>query len=591
MDTLTQLSRFLSLSHLFLLLQFLFSFLFPKVTDLIQGIQLGMVDGENALTYVTTNLDFSVTSALVSSTGGIEYTPLPQENALGSKSMQPKITLGPLGLSACEYNNGYAFMSVLKWSNNPFEGSAFVTSPLLRVASESSSAPAEITAQHTMSSGVKGSRVTYAHNVSQVPLYTISLPFSREQEFNFSAMNSSYSFPGQRRSNFTIPKCIQHVGVSYISCKHCNISSFTNFNVTYSCFDIFQLCPSSNAKRRLLDEESKTGRGRLGDEEVYKDSYPDSDRHRVIGRAHSRNSKRARSLDDSSSGSSAASMAEQGSTYGTLVQSVISELSDVLSNNPFNLDIRKCKIVLGFTLGLSTFIILMLTYLLRLDYHESLDKKYVMKEREADVRRLIIDDLKKGGKGDLVASYQEYSRQSKDNRRANGSIMGSTAISGKSNTFITGKSSFCVSESPMHRDKHVNVPPTSLHAGTTSSSSNSSSCMVECRTNSNHDPDEAHTTQAIITEFMYKLFPGHSIFSGKRNLMKIIFLNHDYLRMFAGSDLRKSRTIRFLSLLSVVLPFIFTDTVFFGIYFPSNSVCAAKINKVQCYFNAEVSMM
>lgn len=563
------------------------------MNDLIQGIQLGMVDGENALTYVTTNLDFSVTSALVSTTGGIEYTPLPQELALGSKSMQPKITLGPLGLSACEYNNGYAFMSVLKWSNNPYEGSAFVTSPLLRVASESSSAPAEITAQHTMSSGVKGSRVTYAHNASQVPLYTLSLPFSREQEFNFSAMNSSYSFPGQRRSNFTVPKCIQHVAFSYISCERCNISSFTNHNVTYSCFDIFQLCPHSSAKRRLSDRESKTDRDGLGNE-VNNDSYLDSDRHRVLGRAHSRYSKRARSLDDSSSGSSTASMAEQGSTYGTLVQSVISELSDVLSNNPFNLDIRKCKVVLGFTLGLSIFIILMLTYLLRLDYYESLDKKYVMEEREADVRRLIIDDLKKGGKGDLGVSYQEYSRQSKSNRRANGSIMGSIVISGKSNTFNTGKNSFCVSESPMHRDKHVNVPPTSLHAGTTSNSNNSSSCMVECRTNSNHDPDEAHTTQAIITEFMHKLFPGHSIFSGKRNLMKIIFLNHDYLRMFAGSDLRKSRTIRFLSLLSVVLPFIFTDTVFFGVYFPSNSVCAAKINKVsvvQCYFNAEVSTM
>jgi hypothetical protein len=115
--------------------------------------------------------------------------------------------------------------------------------------------------------------------------------------------------------------------------------------------------------------------------------------------------------------------------------------------------------------------------------------------------------------------------------------------------------------------------------------------MVECRTNSNHDPDEFHNTRAVITEFMHKLFPGHSIFSGKRNLMKIIFLNHDYFRMFAGSDLRKSRTIRFLSLLSIVLPFIFTDTVFFGIYFPSEAVCAANNNEVsvaQCYVTSKL---
>jgi hypothetical protein len=560
------------------------------VNDLILGIQMGMVSGENAVSHVTANLQFTVTSNLISSTGDTEYAPMPSEHSYRIRSMQPKITLGPLGLSACKYTNGYAYISVLKWSNNPYEGSSSVKSPLLRVSSDSDAEAEDTSRQYSLSSGVKGHRVTYAHNASQVPLYTLNLPFSREQQFNFSSMNSSFSFPGQRRSNFTLPICTQYIGDSYIPCRHCNISTFTNDNVTYNCFDISQLCPYSSPKRRLLYGR-KRETDRVGERVVDEASYTGSDRHRVMNRADNSNKQRARWLADSGSGTSSSSMAE-ASTYGTLVQSVISELADVLSANPFKLDIRKCKVVLGFTLSLSVFIILMLAYLLRLDYYETLEKKYVMKERGAEVRRQIIDDLKSGGKGDLGVSYQEYSQKSKENRRANGSIMGSIIIPGRRNTFIPGHAtlgrengSFRSSESPMHLDKHIPLPR-SIQAG-----SSSSSCMVECRTNSNHDPDEVHNTRAVITEFMHKLFPGHSIFSGKRNLMKIIFLNHDYFRMFAGSDLRKSRTIRFLSLLSIVLPSIFTDTVFFGIYFPSEAVCAANNNEVsvaQCYVTSKL---
>jgi hypothetical protein len=555
-----------------------------QVSDLIQGIQLGMVSGENAVSHVTANLEFSVSSNLISSTGDTQFTASYLERSSGIRYLQPKITLGPLGLSACKYGNGYAYMSVLKWSNNPYGGSTSVKSPLLRVSSETDAESEDTSEQYSLSVGVKGNRVTYTHNASQIPVYTITLPFSHEQSFNFSAMNSSFSFPGQSRTNFTLPLCIQHIGLAYVPCNHCNISSFTNENVTYNCYDVSQLCTSWSPKRRLQD----------GERDTYSmvDRVVDSDRHRVLDRAGDRDRRHARSLSGSDSGTTA--MVTQASTYGTLVQSVISELSDVLSNNPFTLDITKCKVVLGFTLGLSTFIILMLAYLLRLDYYETLDKKYVMKERFAEVRRQMIDDLKSGGKGDLGVTYQEYSQKSKESRRANGSIMSSIIIPGKRNNFIGGQgdnspgrvnSSFVSSESPMHYDKHVTLPPSSLHVDGSSSSSSSSSvssgsCMVECKTITNHDPDETYTTRAVITEYMHKLFPGHSIFSGKRNLMKIIFLNHDYFRMFAGSDLRKSRTIRFLSLLSIVLPFIFTDTVFFGIYFPSNSVCAANINKV-----------
>jgi hypothetical protein len=44
------------------------------------------------------------------------------------------------------------------------------------------------------------------------------------------------------------------LGVAYVACSGCNISSYTNSNVTYSCYDISQLCPSrSISVRRNLE--------------------------------------------------------------------------------------------------------------------------------------------------------------------------------------------------------------------------------------------------------------------------------------------------------------------------------------------------
>jgi hypothetical protein len=64
------------------------------------------------------------------------------------------------------------------------------------------------------------------------------------------------------------------------------------------------------------------------------------------------------------------------------------------------------------------------------------------------------------------------------------------------------------------------------------------------------------------------------------NALNIIFVNHVYLKMFAGSSLKLSRTVRFLDLVSLVLVCIFVDTVFFGVFFHIDSPCARLFTKV-----------
>ena len=83
---------------------------------------------------------------------------------------------------------------------------------------------------------------------------------------------------------------------------------------------------------------------------------------------------------------------------------------------------------------------------------------------------------------------------------------------------------------------------------------------------------ETVVTTAIVTEFMFKLFPGRSIFIKKKNLWGIVGVQHKYFPMFAAFTVTQTRTIQFLNVLSFLLTKIFSATVFFGIFYPAHSV-------------------
>ena len=83
----------------------------------------------------------------------------------------------------------------------------------------------------------------------------------------------------------------------------------------------------------------------------------------------------------------------------------------------------------------------------------------------------------------------------------------------------------------------------------------------------------------VVAEFLHNLFPGQSIFTKKRNAFDIISANHDYSRMFAPSLIR-SRTVRFIRSTTYLLVCVFIDTIFYSLYYPSNSICNQMVDKV-----------
>ena len=524
------------------------------VSALIQGVQLGMASGEVPVTLVSPNVQVAVSSALITKSGNSAFESPGTASQLAYGAIQPKITLGPVGLSTCSFKGGYAQLSVLRWISNPYTASTAVKSPLLRITVASQAAA--ITTSTTVTNQVQGNKVVFA--LPGVPAYYIALQFSSKQQFNFSAISSNTTATTRGKSNFTLPACTLYNGNAYVSCKGCNISSYTDFNVTYGCYDISQLCPSTTIKRSLKysDHEST---GNLIEE-------TDEDEDQELGEPAdaeywtNRQERNLGPIDDDASTPSVS-----GSTYGVLLQSIGAELSNVLSSNPFKLNVAESIVVLTFVGCLGGFIILMLIYLLRLDDDEQLYKIYVKRGADAAARKSLEDDLKNGGKGDLSSTFTEYlNTQNKElkSRRSIIRVLHRSPIGGTYKKGVKDQYNSMKGEDPSTTDDDDDQSHS--HGDLFSSNKNVGQ----------------HATSAVVTEFASNLFPSGSIFKKKWNTINSIFVHHNYFAMFAGSKLNQSRTIRFLHLVALVLTSIFVDTVFFGIYFPGNSTCSLMTDKV-----------
>ena len=272
------------------------SFLYDVTTvafSLIRGIQLGMASGQDPVFLVTPIIQLFVTSTLIFTSSDKTFTPPASEKQLANGSILPKITLGSDGLKGCGAINEYAQLSVLQWSINPYANSTAVqtqVTPILSFAYANQVAAGDVQSYSRVLSQLRKSSVDIS--LARNPAYYLSLQYSSVLNYNFSAISGQKAAVTRGLHNFTVlvPACVLYNGSAYGPCENCALSSFTNYNVTFKCFDITQLCPSNSARRRLKDEDIEV--------------YP------------------VYSL-----------------SYCAVLQSVEAEFHDVLSSNPFKLDL------------------------------------------------------------------------------------------------------------------------------------------------------------------------------------------------------------------------------------------------------------
>jgi hypothetical protein len=575
------------------------------VNALVKGVEVGMAAGEIPIKLITPNIQLTIESSLLTNIGNTTYAipPTPSQTAYGA--VQSEIILGPQGLSYCPKMGSYAQLAVLQWSTNPYAASRPVLSPLLRFSSVVQADSATVMKGNGMKAGQSSFSdiSTYidssadspsrTRNVLQTnntydlpgnPAYLLLIQFSSPRNFNFSAA-ANYTSRGviKARSNYSIPVCTQYdsVRAAYVPCQGCDISSYTNYNVTYSCYDISQICPSGVVRRRLqgADEhfnyhyDSEQEERESEREDMQSDDDDDDGeggRERGGGRGYSRALEAA---DEDNAEATSMSPA----TYGMLSQAVVAQLSSVLSSNPFASDLTQSKTVLVFVGCLTGFIGLVLIFLSRKDRTEKMEKKYLRSQTNMRARKLLEQDIKHGKKGDRGVLYHGYLSQFKREVQKSSSWVTWIAHTARCGYLHAFKRTVVTKSA--HRKA---VFPTFLDNDYVFEKDEDEDFYND--NNNEYDDNNVRTeksyrSEAVFTEFMHKLFPGHAIFSKKTSALFIIAVNHDYLKMFGGSTMTHSRTVRFIELVSVVLVSLFVDTVFFGVFY-SPASCTQYDTKV-----------
>ena len=671
-----------------------------------------MAQGENAINFVTKNIHLCVTSSLVSDTQNsrLKIPASPDEMAYGV--LPTTLTLGPNGLSDCPDIGDYTQVSVLLWMTIPFANSSVCQTPMMTIgtvkqSSENTPKTSDNNTDNDTANNLKSSGQRY--RISGIPAYTLTIQFPKKEDFNFTAaVNFTNSKRSTSRVNFTMPACTKYNGVSYESCKGCNVSSYTNYNVTYTCFDVRQICPVTTGSlygRRNLHENNNENENKNEENgnKIYNENesnYGNENRNGVIkninnGRKRKLSHNRNRILDTT--------ITPTANSYSVLTDSIFAEVKNVITINPLNLDLDKSKVVLSFVGCFTGFIFIMLVYLVQRDRTEKIQKIYVKTENEKLARKLLEEDIKNGKRGDHGAIYQNHLSACKSAMIKNSGIVKSLQRTAMSNSVLyfkglfirkkqykdgaiypsnyvkpnnkdtipgmeskedDGSGNFSFDNNDNRNSLRMNLSPKinkypskkNLNSNITSgdtydsfdtdrlndiinkhnnNNNNYSNYNMQYNPNNNihknkiynnnkdknddnmnnknytnkdnnyfndYDYDDeyiydenddsnayynngatanrqSYRAGAVIVEFMQRLFPGHAIYKNKTNALYIIALNHDYFKMFAGSTMTRSRTIRFLDLVILVLVTIFVDTVFFGVFFPVNA-CELNIDQV-----------
>jgi hypothetical protein len=401
-----------------------------SVANLLKGVSGTTVAGQAPVPLVSPNVRVAVNNAQQSSLNGAGLEPPSTDAEAAYGAPQPKVGLPDSGFSQCGLPTGanYAKLSTMQWGSNPYADSAKIKSPILRFSNSKVSAPKTSLLTPTGRRGLKlTSRVV---NLLATPIYYITLQYSAKQNMNFSQDLTKKPKRGTK-SNFSLPKCQINTGTAYIDCYKCNVSSYTNTNVTYGCFDITQLCPpgSSLAKkavaRRHLSVAEYSDYERVLEREFDAEEMTLQDRDRMLFDGDWRTrlptesemvfreeeerfsrtiDQRRRNLagddgqgdDDGANGDPSAAASNAISNFGALLAAIMAQLAATLSSNPFALDPSKSVPILTFISVLGFVLIGGFTGFLRWDTYDHNYEIYV-KEAHAQARRQqVADNLKKG---------------------------------------------------------------------------------------------------------------------------------------------------------------------------------------------------
>lgn len=571
------------------------------VVGMTQGTMKTMVVGQAPVSLVTGNVRLTVKNDLVSLLLNAELSPPRTTSESVYGSVQPKIKVVGNGLSYCSGKSAYAQVSTLQYGTNPHAGSTALQTSMLQFTSTITTQVPKKTTK-TKKAPFASSEIV-ADVIALAPAYYIILQYATTRNFNLSIQAKPYD----KHLNVTLPECTlyDYDKAKYVSCSNCNISSYTNHNATFGCYNIRNLCPAIGSKRRLTssgdnDEDNGDDDGDIEDnvdnydkkikdnkfDEDFADYYHSRASQLIFEERKGSYSTGRRNLigDDEyqpSADDGPASADDQftsknqatGSEFGSVLNAIGAELGSILSQNPFAIDLSKATPILSFVGSLAGFLLIGLVFFLRWDKDDRHKIVYLYEEKLRVSRLKIQDDLTKGGNG--IHFAKERRKEFESTQRAIKSM---------------NKSFFNLSRGTL------NSPSEQYPQHCSQVSFLSDDIISE---EESTDPlDHPLATTVLVADFTHKVLPTmYTLNKGElhyergrykiksnttADTLRTLLKTHYLSAMWYGSSMRISRTLRFLELMRVVLMGLFIDTVIYGVYFPSDATCEKFETKSTC---------
>ena len=412
-------------------------------SGLTSGTLQTMVAGQAPVPVVTDNVRATMNYELVSAQNNAALGPPQTDAEAAYAAPMPKFRFVGDALKLCNFPGGYSQLSTSNYGSNPNPGSEAIKSPLLAIGSTATTTTAKrrrlANAQDAMQLSAEAATALLPINTTvptvHVPLYYIILQYATVQNFNYTAIKLHH-----KNTNFSVPACRLAKNGKYVSCGNCNITTFTNYNVTYGCYDMKNICPKSSFSGRRLESVDEFDDNEW-DIPHYLSPYasPGARHYHALGLLQpgddedvgfagvegidvgeadaltstspwSRSRRRLQADDGADDGGGvpaaagddqfASSKSPGGATIAMLLEAIAAELKAVLSSNPFaNFDLSKATPVLAFVGCIIGSVLFGLAYFLKWDKLERHQQVYLRQALAKETREKIEADLLAGGSG------------------------------------------------------------------------------------------------------------------------------------------------------------------------------------------------
>jgi hypothetical protein len=230
-------------------------FIHQLMSTLHLGILGSMVNGQTPYSYATESMRTVVTKAKIGETTSLAPPPSGDEQFYGGAGIHSYIeVMDGTTSSPFASSEGYLALAVMLWGSNPFPDADSIQSAMLRVENYNLE---EHVARKLAAAEVTGSAdAIIRRELADAPDYYIVLQMNEKQAFDF---RYSYEQAQALGLNVTFPQCTNYDGTEYTSCTGCEVSTYTDYNVTFACS-----VSSSESRRALSGSTSSNAVNQFG---------------------------------------------------------------------------------------------------------------------------------------------------------------------------------------------------------------------------------------------------------------------------------------------------------------------------------------